>query len=476
MNDGSSSNVAPLRLDIANEHDVLKLLRVVRHSQLDEANKNQLRDLVFTLQSDKEETLLKLSPLLASLPVRLVGITPASDLSDVDANNVPSQPTDDNVAPVPPIGFGRLQPVFKISPKPAKATKVVPPTPSPTAMATPTVASTTEPAETLATDQKTTSVKPEPIAPNTSVAVTPPQKSTTSSPSAETTPPKDVSARINEIKQTVNQQAGNVVHLVENTGDIGREYMDALLGAMKAPAGSAASVEAMNRLETAFSMVCETLTAQSLSPKSDETVAANPTPATPNLEPKPTVAPAVTPKPQTAPQTAPTHKGPLAASRLSLASKKRKQEPKTQEEVAQSEMLRSVASLDSSLARQNRITRIQAPSPAQPEKDNSLMSADVSNGLRQLLQQWKIFSSRSLFGKGVQGVEHPLYQTLKDTSMSLVMFGRYEGSTPEIERDLRNHINGWKFEQGVMYDMTETFEHYLRRVVKTILDKQSTAQ
>jgi len=103
-----------------------------------------------------------------------------------------------------------------------------------------------------------------------------------------------------------------------------------------------------------------------------------------------------------------------------------------------------------------------------------LHSEAITNGLNQLLQEWKLFAGGSFFGGGAKGVDHPLYKALKETSMSLVVFGRYEGATPAVKQDIRAHMNGWKFEQGVIHDLSETFEHYLRRVVKTIIDKQET--
>ena len=33
-------------------------------------------------------------------------------------------------------------------------------------------------------------------------------------------------------------------------------------------------------------------------------------------------------------------------------------------------------------------------------------------------------------------------------------------------------MNGWRYEQGLIYEQGETFEHYLRRVIRHILDLQ----
>jgi hypothetical protein len=33
-------------------------------------------------------------------------------------------------------------------------------------------------------------------------------------------------------------------------------------------------------------------------------------------------------------------------------------------------------------------------------------------------------------------------------------------------------MNGWRYEQGIVYEQDETFEHYLRRVIGHVLDLQ----
>jgi hypothetical protein len=34
-------------------------------------------------------------------------------------------------------------------------------------------------------------------------------------------------------------------------------------------------------------------------------------------------------------------------------------------------------------------------------------------------------------------------------------------------------MNGWRYEQGIIYEQDETFEHYLRRVIRHIIDSQT---
>ncbi len=60
--------------------------------------------------------------------------------------------------------------------------------------------------------------------------------------------------------------------------------------------------------------------------------------------------------------------------------------------------------------------------------------------------------------------------------MASVIAGRFEGVTPEIKRDLADYMTGWRYERGIVHEMGETFEHYLRRVVKEILERQRRAK
>lgn len=62
----------------------------------------------------------------------------------------------------------------------------------------------------------------------------------------------DPNARITEIKRAINERVGNPVNLIEQNKEVGREYMAALLAAMKAVGGAGGTAAAMERLETAF--------------------------------------------------------------------------------------------------------------------------------------------------------------------------------------------------------------------------------
>ncbi len=93
-------------------------------------------------------------------------------------------------------------------------------------------------------------------------------------------------------------------------------------------------------------------------------------------------------------------------------------------------------------------------------------------GLEQLLSEWKLFRSSGFLGTGPKGIEHPLYKKISALPMAAVVAGRFEGVTPEIKQSLTDYMNGWRYEQGIIHEMGETFENYLRRVIKQILTRQ----
>lgn len=97
----------------------------------------------------------------------------------------------------------------------------------------------------------------------------------------------------------------------------------------------------------------------------------------------------------------------------------------------------------------------------------------VTAGLRQLLSEWKLFKGTGWLGRGPSGMDHPLYQRLAKLSMAAVIAGRFEGATPEIKQTLTDYMNGWRYEQGIVHEMSEPFERYLRRVVFHILKRQN---
>ncbi len=101
-----------------------------------------------------------------------------------------------------------------------------------------------------------------------------------------------------------------------------------------------------------------------------------------------------------------------------------------------------------------------------------LMSPDVTMALTELLHEWNIFASSGIFGFGPGGIEHPLYVKLSGLPIGEVLAGRFEGVDMKIVHTIKDYVNAWRHEQGIAYNPSETFEHYLRRVSQRILKRQ----
>ncbi len=101
-----------------------------------------------------------------------------------------------------------------------------------------------------------------------------------------------------------------------------------------------------------------------------------------------------------------------------------------------------------------------------------LFTKEIDDGLNQLLSEWVLFKKSGLFGTGPKGIEHPLFLKVSKLPIPLLLAGRFEGATQEIKQSITDYMNGWRYEQGIVYEQGETFEHYLRRVIRHILDLQ----
>lgn len=101
----------------------------------------------------------------------------------------------------------------------------------------------------------------------------------------------DASARIREIKHTVNETYGNPVNIIETHPKEGRAYMNALLTAMKAEANNTLSEKELDTLEAAFADV-KKLDPNAPPAQEEETAAPAQTPerAAPKQTPTPTPA------------------------------------------------------------------------------------------------------------------------------------------------------------------------------------------
>ncbi|MCA9360882.1 hypothetical protein KC730_03260, partial [Candidatus Kaiserbacteria bacterium] len=101
-----------------------------------------------------------------------------------------------------------------------------------------------------------------------------------------------------------------------------------------------------------------------------------------------------------------------------------------------------------------------------------LYTDEIDQGLQQLLEEWPIFKKSGLFGTGPKGREHPLFIKISGLQIPLLLAGRFEGATQEIKQSVTDYMNGWRYEQGIIYEHGEAFEHYLRRVIRHIIDLQ----
>lgn len=390
--------------------------------------------------------------------------------------------------------------------------------------------------------------------------------------------------RIREIKSIVNDRVGNPVNLVDINNEVGREYMAALLDAMKKLNNGVSSSSAMQRLEAAFSAVEKTLDERDEAPVEPPSPAPTPTPAPATQSPTPTPTPEsisststedvspistgtpdipqpeaveakpspvapdplpVPPKPApelpkpdpvpVPPQAAPKPETPPVASAVAVPVPPASQSgpqgvpnvppapqdasatvtveppkivPKgapapqskqlTPKEVAsawgpETDTVRpkpapaaaptpqSITPKAASLAQSETKLRTPDELPLASSLETSSVAGDplytrqVDEGLEQLLSEWSLFKKSGLFGTGPKGREHPLFKKIADLQIPLLLAGRFEGATQEIKQSITDYMNGWRYEQGIIYEQGETFEHYLRRVIRHILDLQQGA-
>ncbi len=106
------------------------------------------------------------------------------------------------------------------------------------------------------------------------------------------------------------------------------------------------------------------------------------------------------------------------------------------------------------------------------ESGNPLYTGEITDGLEQLLSEWSIFRKSGILGTGPRGSNHPLFLKLAGLKIPLIIAGRFEGATEEVRQSITDYMNGWRYEQGIVYEKEETFENYLRRVIRHIIDVQ----
>jgi len=371
--------------------------------------------------------------------------------------------------------------------------------------------------------------------------VTPAQVPTTPSPVPVDKNVENPMVRIKEIKRAVNEKVGNPISLIDTHEKIGREYMNALLAAMKTSnGGSAAEVaSAMKRLEQVF----ETVAGLDLSKNivKSESTASDFIEAEKHVDNSPvsgevrkgvdgaptaqTEVPDETSKVLESPETSTVHNEIDGSTVLESVPKSEPKikvesepvdvttidiEPKLATSVLKPEEihqplssveqnLSSVADAETAveknvapskiepmvsvakeeqlqkLMQQNRVKEVadvKQKEEAERSTMDPLMAPEVNAGLNQLLSEWSLFKSSGFFGTGPSGADHVLYKKLAPLTMAAVIAGRFEGSTPQIKQSITDYMNGWRYEEGVVHEHAETFEHYLKKVIRHILDKQ----
>lgn len=523
VNVGSLPGQANVVFDLDTHSGVMSLLASIRVAELSVAEKNEIRDLVFLYTNGGKEQTVRRALEQKILAHNIVPVTP----------KVAKQP----LPPPPVIGKYRTAPSFSVpsfsrdvvapSPKPTfiaqpawkhEEEKITEPAPAPAPAPVPTPAPTPEVTETEVLPVAVS----EPVAPQEIPVATPPPLS---APEPVAAPRSadfgDTDAylqRIREIKALVNEKVGNPVNLVDINNEVGREYMGALLDAMKKINSGSSAASAMKRLEDAYSAV-----EVALKGRDGSFVAPNPEPVSPVIltpipqvyQPEPPVpynepvyenTTQVTDEPEVEIPEVSSYEpvaNPVAINRapepiapIKFAAFETAPEAPAAFEPSEYTAPRPVAieplgtpatppppqqTYFSSLADYGEKSRITNPlgvsntsqkAVAVATGGDPLSSPEVDDGLQQLLSEWSIYKKSGLFGTGPKGREHPLFKKMAPLQIPLLLAGRFEGATQEVKQSVTDYMNGWRYEQGLIYQQNETFEHYLRRVIRHILDLQ----
>ena len=559
----SSSAASAAAFDLGTQAGVTELLRQVRSSSLPADTKTTIRELVLRFAQDASneavreelESIISTLPLIAGAPITMPAPGTQDEAQQKAKETAPAPAPEPQAAEKQGGLGGRRVPIFSVSKQEASSPVPAPqpaPAPAPAPEPTPAPAPVAEPAP-----------APEP-APAAEPAPAPaPQPAPAPAPAPQPAPAAEASPnhleRVQEIKKEVIALVGNPVNLVAADNAVGKQYMTALLEAMKKINGGtrAEVATAMQNLETAFVAV-KGLAEQGMVPPAPAaapvpapvaepaptpepvTPAPQPAPApapTPAPEPAPAPAPTPAPAPEPQPQPAPapeggtpppppppppglkenlagdeskwakeaaTHEPPedtgakqtsdsptlggsplqdipaygySKPSRTVFAPPKEKETaappapPTAPEPVAKEEPkpAKKESQLDSNATIAPQKEMSEDAKEAAGHIGGALMTPDITAGLSQLLAEWKIFKGSGLFGMGPGGMDHPLYQKIKDESMLSITNGTFDGSTAEIQQSIGDYINGWRYEQGIVPQHSESFDHFLRRVVRKVL-------
>lgn len=539
MNDGSLGGSANLSVfDLQSQQGVTNLLSSVRVAKIAPAEKNELRDLIFQFMNGGKDQTVRIS---LEQGIKKYSITPIASI----AKNPALPPLVRH-----PFGTSRPSPTFtpaKVSTVAAES-KSTPPTPhlsesvsipetkftegekipSPVTPQ-PIPSPTTTPVPTIPTPT------PTPLPSPTPNAVPAPMPATVD-PAEETSPEGNQNLkRIKEIKYFVNKKIGNPVNLVDINNEVGREYMSAMLDAMKKINSGSSAASAMDRLEQAYLSVQETLaneesgavnvseaTVDNVESTPIQTAAPVPTPpapdhtptqdASPTLEPLPlkvnlqvkgapapaaasvsrslpevsrTPAPSAATTPESEPAYILTPDPTQVVGYDQMKTPSPEPVPKTPstpppvQNLEPAPTLKEVSNKAHSLADSE--VKLHKPEDllsSSSLEDSSvagdpLFTKEVDEGLQQLLLEWSLFKKSGMFGMGAKGIDHPLYKSVQNLQVPLLLAGRFEGATQEIKQSITDYMNGWRYERGIIYEQGENFEHYLRRVIRHIIDLQN---
>lgn len=455
----------------SSEEKILGLLVTVRNAALSPEEKAVIRDLLLDYAGSTDEK--KRNELKEQIKQRL----PNQNADHKTVASVTKSPT----APAA-VSLGRSRPVpsfandsNRVAPVKIKETKIEPPI-------KPTIKEAEKPTEKIAV-KTMTSETVSPIAPNLPIE-TKVEKVVEPTPKAEPVTDiavnQDAKARINEIKHDVNERVGNPINLINADDVIGREYMTALLDAMKAVnAGSSSHSKPMDRLEAAYKKVNELLSTRDIIPtKKIKVSSETETPKTPIVEKAPeiqtsSILSGMPPREKSGSLNIPKVEtvSPLTTPvRAPEANKTTTPIPSVE---APTDKLIPVSAATSLPEKIETVRKKSIEREAEASRQvTNLEDEKVTAGLKQLLSEWKLFKGKSWFGGGASGMDHPMYKQLSTLPMAAVISGRFEGATPETRYLISDYVNGWRYEQGITYDTGETFEHYLRRVILQILGKQ----
>lgn len=531
--------------DLSTQQGVAELLRQVRSSSLPGATKTTIRELVLRFARDGEDGVRE------ELESILKGVSLVAGNTSVQAepDTVKVEPNpEQQPEPVKESKGGRRVPVFGVSaqstPVPAPAAPEPTPAPQPAPEPAPTPEVATPPTATPA---------PQPVPGTPEPAPTP-----TPEPQPAPAATQDNLARVQEIKREVIALVGNPVNLVAADNAVGKQYMSALLEAMKKINGGT-RVEvaaAMQELEKAFAavrglaehgMATPAVATPEPAPTPEPAAPAQPAPTTPAPQAVPAPAQAVTPAtPEPAPTSAPAPESPttptpppipeelkavagvkenLVHDAAAIATEAVAQAPETatpqQAETPEEPSLGGAPLQDiptygfskpsrTVFAKPNEKKADKTPTPppapkfaphptletdppkksatkaeqqtkpsmvappknagGEPKQLNQdIHTPEITTGLQQLLSEWKIFKGSGLFGMGPGGIDHPLYQKIQNNTMLSIMNGTFDGATPEIQQSINDYINGWRYEQSIVPQHSETFDNFLRRVVRKVL-------